>query len=101
MATEFILCYPGVPSEWHVKPEDMTSSDYLTEDYYALLNALRDRPELPPPLVLQILSYCGTWPEDWEEGKRIQAERGLETVPPKTECEIGAGWWHRVIRRVP
>lgn len=78
----------------------MADDDYYRLRYFPLLDALRHLPELPSPMVLTVLSHCGKWPEDWSEGKRIQRERGLEAVPPVTECEIGAGWWHRVIRPV-
>lgn len=73
----------------------------MEQDYYDLLWALRDLPDVPSPRVLLSLSIIGKFPEDWNEGKRIQRERGLEVVPPKTECEIGAGFWHRVIKPVP
>lgn len=77
------------------------SERYYADKYLKLLYALRDRPELPSPEVLYSLGKIGTFPEDYNEGKRIQRERGLSAVPPTTECEIGAGFWHRVIRPVP
>jgi hypothetical protein len=76
------------------------ADEYYTDRYYALLYALRDRPELPSPIVLNSLGGIGTFPDDYNEGKRIQRQRGLDAVPAKTECEIGAGFWHRVIRPV-
>jgi len=76
-------------------------AQYYIDRYYGLLHALRDLPELPPPLVLKVLSTAADFSKDWEEGKRIQRERGLEAVPPVTECEMGAGFWHRVIQSVP
>lgn len=79
----------------------MSESQYYIDRYYPLLWALRDQPDLPPPLVLHVLSQAGNFSLDWEEGKRIQRERGLEAVPPVTECEVGAGFWHRVIKPVP
>lgn len=75
-------------------------SGQYVERYYELLHALRDLPEVPSPFVLNMLGSIGTFPEDYNEGKRIQRERGLEVVPPRTECEIGAGWWHRMIKPV-
>jgi hypothetical protein len=78
----------------------MGDETYYQDRYYALLDALRDLPEVPPPLVLRTLSHAAKFSGDWEEGKRIQRERGLDVVPPNTECEMGAGWWHRVIRPV-
>lgn len=79
----------------------MSETQYYIDRYYGLLYALRDRPVLPPPLVLNVLNTAGDFSKDWEEGKRIQREYGLEAVPPVTECEIGAGFWHRVIQPVP
>jgi len=70
---------------------------YLLEKFYPLLDALRDLPDLPTPDVLLTLSHSAKYPEDWNTGKRLQRERGLDVVPPKTECELGAGWWHRVV----
>lgn len=72
--------------------------NYYKDRFYPLLWALRDQPELPPPLVLHTLSQCGDFSKDWNEGKRIQRQYGLDAVPATTECEIGAGFWHRVIR---
>jgi len=82
--------------------KNMSDSElkYYTDRWFALLDALRDLPELPDPLVLSVLSHCAKFPEDWNEGNRIQRERGLDAVPPNTECEKGAGYWHRVIRPV-
>lgn len=79
----------------------MTDDTYYKDRFYPLLWALRDLPDVPPPLVLNTLSQAGDFSKDWNEGKRIQRERGLEVVPPNTECEIGAGFWHRVIKPVP
>lgn len=76
-------------------------ADHFAEKHYELIDALNNLPELPNPRVLKMLGEAGKWPEDWEEGKRIQRERDLEAVPPKTECEVGAGFWHRVIQPVP
>jgi len=72
---------------------------YLADAYYGLLEALRDLPVLPSPDVLLTLSHAAKYPEDWETGKFLQRERGLRAVPPKTECELGAGWWNRVVNR--
>jgi len=72
---------------------------YLIDDLYPLLDALRDLPVLPSPDVLLTLSHAAKYPEDWETGKFLQRERGLRAVPPKTECELGAGWWNRVVNR--
>lgn len=79
-------------------PDD---AKYYTDRYYPLLFALRDRPVLPSPLVLHCLSQAGDFSLDYDEGKRIQREYGLEAVPPVTECEVGAGFWHRIIQAVP
>jgi len=77
-----------------------SETQYYIDRFYPLLYALRDLPDLPPPLVLHTLSTAANFSIDWEEGKRIQRERGLAAVPPNTECECGAGFWHRVIKKV-
>ncbi len=74
---------------------------YFVDNFYALLHALRDQPELPPPFVLLHLGTIGKWPADYEAGKKVQQERGLDAVPPKTECEIGAGVWTRLMLAAP
>lgn len=79
----------------------MSEDHYYTDQYYALLWALRDLPKVPSPIVLNTLGAIGKFPEDYEEGKRVQRERGLNVVPARTECEIGAGFWHRVIQPIP
>jgi hypothetical protein len=63
---------------------------------YGLLNALRDAPEMPPPFVLLHLDHAAKWPEDNNLGKKLQRELGLDKIPPKSECEGGAGVWHRI-----
>lgn len=68
-----------------------TDQDYYEKRFYSLVSALRDWPRMPEPLVLRNIK--GKFPEDWEVGKAIQRELGLEVVPPVTECEIGAGAW--------
>ena len=53
---------------------------------YALTEALRDLPEMLPGSVLMDLSHIGKWPEDWDKGKSLQRQFGLEVISPKTEC---------------
>jgi hypothetical protein len=86
---------------WNTRAGIDAERKYFIDRYYPLLWALRDRPELPDTLVLHILSHAADFSIDLDEGKRIQRERGLDAVPPVTECEMGAGFWHRVIRAVP
>ena len=69
-------------------------SDDFNEEFFALRDALRDWPKLPPAYVLKWLD--GKFSEDWERGKAMQRELGLSVIPPKTECEIGAGMWDRI-----
>jgi hypothetical protein len=69
---------------------------HFVDDYYALLYALRDAPEIPPARVLLSLSTSSRWPEDWNKGKELQRQHGLVAIPPKTECESGAGAWFRI-----
>jgi hypothetical protein len=63
---------------------------------HALVKALRDPPEVPPTIVLHLLSRAGTWPDDNSRGKQMQREHGLDAIPPKSEYETGAGLWHRI-----
>ena len=63
---------------------------------YGILHALRDVPQFPPPFVLVHLGSAAKYPEDWRRGKELQMEHGLDVIPPKTECELGAGLWERI-----
>ncbi len=78
--------------------EGETDAEFFCRRYYDLLDALRDLPDLPSHSVLSALGHAGKFPGDWDLGKRIQRERGLSAVPPVTECEIGAGFWRRVVK---
>jgi|GEM_PF-4670404 len=69
---------------------------HALEVKYGVLFALRDAPELPDPFVLLHLGTVGKWPEDSERGKALQREHGLDAIPPKSECEVGAGLWSRI-----
>lgn len=66
-------------------------------EHYELLCALRDMPETIPPSLQIRLAMCGKWPEDKDTGKRLQLDKasGWE-IPFKSECELGAGFWHRL-----
>ncbi len=77
------------------------------EELYAMIDSLRDRvrtyaralqnaPAMPDPYTLKVISRCGRGPEDWERGKSLQRELGAEAIPPKSECETGAGFWDRL-----
>jgi hypothetical protein len=77
------------------------------EELYAMIDSLRrdvklfrgvfkNAPDMPEPLALQRIGRFAKWPEDNERGKRVQNEIGLERVPPKSECESGAGLWDRI-----
>lgn len=63
---------------------------------HALFAALRNPPEMPPPWILLCLSRASKWPEDHDLGNELQREMGLDAIPPKSECESGAGVWHRI-----
>lgn len=63
---------------------------------YGVLHALRDAPRFPDPFVLMHLGTIAKYPEDWNRGKELQRELGLTVIPPKTECELGAGLWERI-----
>lgn len=66
---------------------------YALEVQYGILFALRDVPEMPSPFVLLHLGTVAKWPEDKDRGKKLQRELGLDAIPPKSECESGAGLW--------
>ena len=70
----------------------MMSDDYKDE-FFAFRMAFRNWPKLPDPLALRHIS--GSFPDDWRFGKVMQSAVGGIRVPWKTECEIGAGAWHR------
>ena len=72
----------------------MEFDDYYARKFYSLINAIRDWPKMPEPHVL--VNLKGRFPEDWEGGKQIQNRIGIAMIPPKTECEIGAGFWDRI-----
>src|SRR5882724_10503478 len=63
---------------------------------YAVIAALRDLPEVPPVIVLHLLSSAGKWPDDNSMGKQLQRKHGLDAIPPKSEYETGAGIWSRI-----
>ena len=66
------------------------------QGYFDLLDMLEFPGELPPGRVLRFLP--GDFAKDWERGKELQHEHGFSKIPGKTECEVGAGYWDRVIR---
>lgn len=70
--------------------------EHSLEVQYGILHALRDAPEMPPPFVLLQLGTAAKWPDDSNRGKTLQRKLGLEVIPPKSECECGAGLWSRI-----
>lgn len=95
----------------------MALSDYVDVDYidtlsveelrhelklslakeHALRKAFKKVLAVPDPLALNALnSLGGKFSRDWERGKAMQRNHGLEAIPPNTECEIGAGLWSRI-----
>ena len=60
--------------------------------WIALQTALRELPELPSAELLHVLGDFARW-EDHARGKSIQRRLGLDSVPPVSECEGGAGVW--------
>ncbi len=62
----------------------------------AIAWALRDLPEMAPPWVLMFLDRAAKWPEDKHLGNLLQRKLGLAAIPPKSECECGAGVWYRI-----
>jgi len=65
---------------------------------YGILHALRDVPEMPSPFILKHLGTAAKWPDDNNRGKALQRSLGLDVIPPKSECEGGAGLWERIRR---
>lgn len=53
-------------------------------------------PKTPTKEMLEVI-YNGKWPEDWEAGKLVQREKGLNVVPPVTELEIACGQYLRLL----
>ena len=70
--------------------------NYYLDAYYGILFALRDVPQFPPPFVLMHLGTVARYPEDFNRGKELQCNLGLDIIPPKHECEGGAGLWERI-----
>jgi hypothetical protein len=75
---------------------DVGQADNFNQEFFALRAALRDWPKLPPAYVLKWLD--GNFAVDWQRGKEMQRELGLAVIPPKTECEEGAGMWDRITK---
>lgn len=73
---------------------DARDAANFNDEFFGLVDALRDWPKLPPAWVLKWLKY--DFPKDWERGKEMQRELGHDVIPPKTECEGGAGAWDRI-----
>ena len=63
---------------------------------HAIIKALRDLPEMPPPWILLFFGRAAQWPADNDLGKLLQRKLRLEAIPPKSECEGGAGIWYRI-----
>ena len=63
---------------------------------HAIARALRDLPEMAPPWILLFFSRASQWPEDSNLGNLLQRKLGLDAIPPKSECETGAGVWYRI-----
>ena len=63
------------------------------ERVFALREAFKELPEVPPVEAQHLLHEFSTWPRDWERGKKMQSQHGGEAIPFKTECECGAGLW--------
>lgn len=64
----------------------------------ALINALRDLPEVPHSKVLLLLSRAAKWSDDNNIGIQLQRKFGSTAIPYKSEYEGGAGVWYRIRR---
>jgi len=62
----------------------------------ALIRSLKDLPDVAPPRVCLFLNRAAKWREDNNIGIMLQRKHGLTVVPPKSECEGGAGVWYRI-----
>lgn len=81
-------------AEQRLAAAEADARNNFNQEFFALRDALRDWPKLPPGYVLKWLHF--QFPEDWERGVGMQRELGLSVIPPKTECEGGAGMWDRI-----
>lgn len=70
---------------------------YYLELHYGILFALRDVPDMPSPFVLMHLGTAAKWPKDKARGLAERQKQGMDAIPPKSECESGAGLW-QIIR---
>jgi hypothetical protein len=73
-----------------------TELEFFSSRYYEILDALAEWPKMPSPIVLKQLASAGKWATDSPRGKALQAELGLDAIPPVSECELGAGFWDRI-----
>ena len=64
-------------------------------DMYTILDALKEWPKLPSPIVLHLIAHAGN-ADDWERGKMMQRELPMEVIPYSCECEVGAGFRDRI-----
>ena len=69
---------------------------WALEQQFALVEALKELPEIAPVPALHLLSEAASWPGDWERGKAMAHEHGIDAIPPVSECENGAGLWARI-----
>jgi hypothetical protein len=79
------------------RDDEKREHEYWALRGIALTKAFKELPEVPPVTVLDLLSDAGNFPEDWERGKAMQRKHRLEAIPPRTEYEIGAGVWSRLL----
>jgi hypothetical protein len=85
--------------EDHISHEELKKEfRWLADVHYALLRALQNAPDMPPPQVLAILgeSANATDGDDGRAHRRIYGSTDI--IPPKAECESGAGLWLRIRR---
>lgn len=63
------------------------------EQKNALIDAFRDLPDVPPIPAQHLLFWLSDGGRDWARGKELQRKHGYQMIPPKYECEAGAGLW--------
>jgi hypothetical protein len=89
-----IITQPELERLRQIEAAAKSNGNAFNSEFFALRDALRDWPALPPAYVLKWLD--GDFSDDWQRGKDMQRELGSGVIPYKTECEVGAGMWDRI-----
>lgn len=99
--------------DYDERGESLKAVTTLLKDAEAELARVQARTQVPEgfklvPLIPSIeqqreIAHGKKWPEDWEVGKKVQQEAGLDwsVVPFKTEYEEAVGFYQRIIAVAP